>query len=104
MITRVALLPRAQEALDAWSDSERARFWKIVSVSKNAPEDGAFVEALTSNQAIRQMTGANMHVQYYYNAKSVIFRIGMRRKQKLNQTADPSVMPFARAQLYDFAL
>jgi hypothetical protein len=65
MIKRVTLLPRAQEALDACSDGERARFWKIVSVIKNAPEDGAFVEALTPNQVIRQMTGANMHVQYY---------------------------------------
>ena len=65
MIVRVVLLPQVQQAFDACSAAEQVRFWKIISVIKNAPEDGAFVEALRPNQAIRQMTGANMHVQYY---------------------------------------
>ena len=66
-------------------------------------------QKLYQQRGRRLSAGRSRSVQYhgsfyYYNAKSVIFRIGMRRKQKLNQTADPSVMPSARAQLYDFVL
>jgi hypothetical protein len=58
MIKRVVVLPAAQRVLDA-------RFWRIVGVIKTAPEDGAVVGNLADGRAIRQMTGTNMHVQYY---------------------------------------
>ena len=44
--------------------AERARFDRILSVIKNAPEDGKFYALAPDNTRLLQMTGANMHVIY----------------------------------------
>ncbi len=61
---RVVLSRRAQAALERMDPAHRERFWRIVSVIKNAPESGAFFMQVDDGAIIRQMTGADTHVIY----------------------------------------
>ena len=61
---RVALSPRAQATLEQLTEAQRVRFWQIVSVIKNAPDEGAFYMRNSDGSIARQMTGADTHVIY----------------------------------------
>jgi len=59
---RIALSPRAQSLYDVMEPSQQKRFWHIVAVIRQAPEDGAFFMRNADGSMVRQMTGANLHV------------------------------------------
>jgi hypothetical protein len=61
---RVDILDAPRRLLRSATDRQRALFWRIVSVIKNAPEDGLFYRQEPDNTVLRQMTGAEMHVIY----------------------------------------
>jgi hypothetical protein len=61
---RIVLSRAAQQILNSTDDEHRDRFWRIVKVIKQAPEDGGFYMKAHDGAVIRQMTGIDTHVQY----------------------------------------
>ena len=56
---RVVRSPRADAVYQLLNDAERARFDRIISAIKNAPEDGTYYALTPDNTRQLQMTGAS---------------------------------------------
>ena len=61
---RVVYAHEAYAVREAMDQEHRRRLDRIITVIKNAPEDGLFVRQAPDGAVLRQMTGADTHVVY----------------------------------------